>query len=358
MAAAQLSLWLEALADESESAAERADGPIDATLELLDARRRPLGKPISIARPKSAWVEVPSGEAGFEWSEAYEPLSLALDELPEEAAFVRAHMAGARVVEVPLAAALAARAQAPADRRVFNAGGDWTLLLVSERFDRADAFFDACDQLHRFILGQPPFSDPRVGAHLRLEALFWPSDSSGLFNTRVDGRLVFGDNQLVRRFIKKSRAKGKMAVVLVNIPVRGGAGGSSDRPTWVTITSAPGERWEAVALHEMGHAFGLADEYDDAAQPTREPRRLEPNVTARRRGAEAPWASRCTPGIVHDPTSDFQGRPAVPPGTIGTFEGARYKLRDRYRPTATCLMRTTNQPFCPICQAVIEEELG
>ena len=357
MADAQLSLWLDALPDGRETTAELAETE-DVAVELLDSERRPLGDPISIARPKSAWVEVPSGEAGFEWSEAREPLSLALDELPEEAAFVRTRLAGTIAIELPLAEAAAARARAPADRRVFNPDGDWTLLLVPERFDRADAFFDACDRLHRFILGQPPFSDAPVGAHLRLEALFWPSDSRGLFNTRVNGRLVFGDNQLVRRFIRKSGARGKMVVVLVNLNVRGGAGGTTDRPAWVTTTSAPGERWEAVALHEIGHSFGLADEYDDAAQPVPEPSRLEPNVTARRRGADAPWAARCTPGIAHDPTSDFQGRPAVPAGTIGTFEGARYRPRDRYRPTATCLMRTTNQPFCPICQAVIEEVLS
>ena len=358
MAGAQLSLWLDFEGEGLEAIAPSVGAaPGSVMIHLLDAERTPLGPPVELELAAPALVEIPSGAAGFDWIRARAPVSLPLDEAPEAAAFVRATAAGVLLAELPLAEAAAASPQPPADRRIFNPAGDWTLLLVSEMFDRADPYFAACEQLHQFFLAQPPFSDPAVAAHLRMEALFWPSGGQGLFNSRVNGRLVSGDNDLVRRFVKKSGARPKLTVVLVNRPVRGGAGGTRDRPAWVTVTSAANERWEAVALHELGHSFGLADEYDDAAQTTPEPNPLEPNVTARRRGAEAPWAAACTPGLIHDPTVNSAGLPAVPAGTVGTFEGARYRKQGRYRPTANCLMRATNQPFCAVCQQVIRKVL-
>ena len=357
MAGVELSLWLDPDASQPDTPSLAAAAPSDTiAIELLDSARRPLGPPVETRRPEPHLVEIPSGESGFDWTAARAPLSLPLDDVPQEAAFVRATAAGA-ALDLPLAAAAAASPGPPADRRVFNPAGDWTLLLVSELFASADAFFAACGQLHDFILGQPPFNAPAVAAHFRIEALFWPSGGQGLFNTRANGRLVFGDNKLVGRFVKKSGATGRLVVVLVNMAVRGGAGGTKERPAWVTITSAPTERWEAVALHEIGHSFGLADEYDDAAQVTPEPSPLEPNVTKSRRGGDAPWAAACTPNLAHDPTVNSAGQPAVPAGTIGTFEGARYRKQGRYRPTANCLMRATNQSFCPVCQQVIRKVL-
>ena len=359
MADLQLSLWLDrGAAPLEESALSLEAAPQGATIELLDRDRNPVGPPIGVAFPAPVHVEVPSGRAGFDWTFAGAPVSLPLESLPEAAAFVRASAGGAVLAEMSLAEAASASPTKPADRRVFNPDGKWTLLLVSEQFDAADKFFAAAKQLNDFILGQKPFSDPAVGSRFRVEALFWPSGPAGLFNPKVDGRLVSGDNKLVRKFVKKSGAKGKLTVVLVNSHVRGGAGGTSERPAWVTITSAAGERWEAVALHELGHSFGLADEYDDAAQPTAEPRPLEPNVTAKRNGAEAPWAAACTPGLSHDPTVNAAGQPAVPAGTVGTFEGARYRKQGRYRPSANCLMRSTDQSFCPVCQQVIRKVLA
>ena len=91
-----------------------------------------------------------------------------------------------------------------------------------------------------------------------------------------------------------AKANGRLTIVLVNLGIRGGAGGTQDRPAWVTTTSGPNEVWQAVALHELGHSFGLADEYDDASQPVPEPHPLEPNVTDRRNAAQAPWAALVT----------------------------------------------------------------
>jgi hypothetical protein len=150
---------------------------------------------------------------------------------------------------------------------------------------------------------------------------------------------------------------GLLTVVLVDLPRRGGAGGGQGRPAWVTITSGANETWEAVALHELGHSFGLADEYTNADQPTPEPLPLEPNVSSESDPARAPWASLCTPGHPAIPTCAAAVQPPVPLGIVGTFEGARYKDTGRYRPTAECLMQRTDRAFCPVCEAAIARVL-
>ena len=358
MADLTFSLWL----DEPPRARSRlgfapsAATPKMVEIELLDAERKPVAAPVEVPLPKPLDVEVPSGDAGFGWARVTPPLSVKVG-AAEGAEMVRARAGGRVLGFAPLAVA-APKPTLPAARRVFNPDGNWKLVLVSERFGDADAFFAAAAQLHAFIMAMPPFSEAAVGRRLQLEALFWPSGPDGLFNTKVDGRRVFGDHDRVRKFVKKSGAKGKLVIVLVKSHVRGGAGGTGKRPAWVTIASDANERWEGVALHELGHSFGLADEYDDSAQPVPEPKKLEPNVTDKRDATKAPWATLRTPGLAHNPTCDADGNPAVPPGTVGTFEGARYKRTGRYRPTAECLMRRTDRTFCPVCQAAIRRVLG
>lgn len=337
--------------------AGEALGPQHVQIELLDAEQNPVAAPVDVPLPEPLLMEIPSGRAGFEWIETDQPLSLALEGVPEAAMF-RASSGGLVLAEMALENAIAGMPGPPAARRTFNAAGGWKLLLVSEQFADAQSFFAACAQLNQHIVGNAPFSDQNVASRFQIEALFWPSGASGLFNTRTQGRLVFGDHDLVRRFVQASGSTGRMTMVLVNSAVRGGAGGTRERPAWVTITSEVGEDWEAVALHELGHSFGLADEYDDAAQPTPEPNPLEPNVTKQKNAANAPWAALRTPGLSHNPTHNSLGQPAVNPGIIGTFEGARYKRTRRYRPTAECLMRTTDKSFCPVCQAQIRRILA
>ncbi|HEY0412425.1 MAG TPA: M64 family metallopeptidase [Allosphingosinicella sp.] len=358
MADHHLSLRLDPEPLAAASAAGSGSAPARLTLEFLDAAGEPTGRTMRPVVPAPIAVEVPSGTAGFEHQAVAPHVSLAAAGIADEAVTVRARAAGVVLVELPLSAAAARAPHAPAARRVFNPTGKWKLLLVSEEFPDAPTFFAACAALDAFIRSQPPFADPALSARFQIEALFWPSPPGGLFNTVSDGRRILGDNKLVNKFVKAANAKGNVTIVLVDRPVRGGAGGSKDRPAWVSITSAPNERWEMSAMHELGHSFGLADEYDDSSQPTPEPHPLEPNITDKRNAAKAPWAALCTPGIASNPTCAAGIVPPVPLGVVGTFEGARYRPTGRYRPTAECLMQRTDRPFCPVCQAQVRKALA
>lgn len=341
MADHHVSLWLDNFSAEGA----------ELDLHFVDAAGKRTGTPVAAARPQPVHVEVPGGAGGFDWKKVSPPVSLAVDNVADHATGVHAFAGATLLAAMPLAAAAPAKPGPPAARKSYNPGGRWQLLVVSEAFATPAAFFAATDQLNTFILGSPPFDDAAVKPHFAMEALFWPSGPAGLFNTKVDGRLVFGDNALVNSFVKKSGSSGKLVVVLVNKPIRGGAGGAKDRPAWVTITSEPTETWEAVALHELGHSFGLADEYDNASQTTPEPNPLEPNVSKEKDAARTSWAGLRTPGHPAIPTCPA-GAPA-PPGVVGTFEGARYHPTGRYRPTAECLMQRTDRGFCPVCKAHI-----
>ncbi|HYJ53460.1 MAG TPA: M64 family metallopeptidase [Allosphingosinicella sp.] len=336
-------------------AAHSAAGPL--SLQFVDADERPLGKPRPLEMPRPVAMEVPGGAGGFDWHKTLPPASVAVARIPAAAAAVHAFAGDNLMAAMPLAAAMAPGPTPPASRKIFNPAGRWKLTLVSDLFVAEKDFFDAAAALDSFIRGEPPFNEP-TGARLQIEALFWPSPPGGLFNTKVDGRLVFGDNELVKRYLKKAKAKGELTIVLVNLGTRGGAGGNKERPAWVTITSAPSEVWQAVALHELGHSFGLADEYDDSSQTVPEPSKLEPNVTDKRDATKAPWAPLVTPGIAVNPTCPAGVVPPAPAGVVGTFEGARYKKTGRYRPTAECLMQRTDKSFCPVCQAQIRKALA
>jgi hypothetical protein len=328
------------------------------SVQFVDSDERPVGKVRTLEMPRPRAVEVPGGEGGLDWQRTMPTASLAVARIPAAAAGIRAFAGPRLLAALPLDAAMAPAPVPPVSRRVFNATGRWKLTLVSDLFAAEKDFFDAAEALDTFIRNEPPFNDPATGARLQIEALFWPSPPGGLFNTKVDGRLVFGDNALVGRFLKKARAKGRLTVVLVNLGTRGGAGGNAETPAWVTITSAPGEVWQGVALHELGHSFGLADEYDNSSQTVPEPNPLEPNVTDKRDATRAPWAPLVTPGIAVNPTCPAGSAPSTPAGAVGTFEGARYKKTGRYRPTAECLMQRTDKSFCPVCQAQIRKALA
>jgi hypothetical protein len=179
-----------------------------------------------------------------------------------------------------------------------------------------------------------------------------------------------------------------------------GGGGIYNLWTTVAVDSEPAEY---VFVHELGHSFaGLADEYygsqvayEDLTPPGVEP--WEPNVTAllggRPKWAElvdadvplpTPWRqaeydaherdyqarrqaliARGAPDAAHEAemralkawSGPFLGAERHA-GRVGAFEGAGYRARGLYRPSADCIMFTRNDvPFCPPCHRAIERAI-
>jgi len=360
MADSTLSLRLDDLLDPPAARGFlRAAPPTKVAITLLDKKRKPIGDAFTLDVPKPVWVEAPSEGGAFDWSAVRPPLSLPA---AKGAAFVHA-AAGGATREFAFAALRSAKPKAPDARRSFGSATGWKLLILSEMFSDATRFFDACTQLFDFVAARPPFNETAVKARFGIEALFWKSGPGGLFKTEFksevpDDRRCFGDAAIVRKFVKKADVRGNKVLVLIDSNRRGGAGGVQDSPAWSTIADLAGESWEQIALHELGHSLGLADEYVANGPGGPEPAALEPNVTRERDATKAPWRDLRTRIEPHDPTCPAGGAPPVGAGIVGTFEGARYLAANRYRPSFDCLMNHTNAPFCAVCRREIRKAIA
>ena len=95
-----------------------------------------------------------------------------------------------------------------------------------------------------------------------------------------------------------------------------------------------------VALHEIGHsAFNLADEYDYGSCATSsEP--SEANVTRSSARTAIKWRQFISAGT---PVPTQAG--ALPNGTVGLFQGAKYCTGGVYRPTENSRMRALGYPW-------------
>ena len=280
--------------------------------------------------------------------------------------------------------------------RLTTGGSGWVLVLVAELFERWDDFHAVAREFIEQVLVTPPFSDPDIKPLIGFELLFAPSSGKGLFGTAEAIRLVqatnaglpeaeqdrriFGNNKSVGDFLKQmgwrgKKADGNMVLVVVNSTARGGAGGARDgTPTWTTITGGANETWKDVALQEMGHAFGLADEYyTSKGVDNNEPAQLEPNISRHADPANAPWArywadrnqapwcQPCGTAATLDEQAAltinlFAGRQLYA-GRVGTFQGARYDATKYFRPAFDCRMNHTNVDFCICCQQVIRDSI-
>jgi hypothetical protein len=135
-----------------------------------------------------------------------------------------------------------------------------------------------------------------------------------------------------------------MILLIVNDATYGGAGGSI--PVFTANSLSVN-----IAQHEFGHSFmRLADEYATpfpgyppcsdlgGSSP------CEPNVTDQTTRSLIKWMSWIDGGTPI-PTPDTSGYY----GSVGLFQGARYKSTGMYRPQHTCLMQTLGEPFCSVC---------
>lgn len=313
-----------------------------------------IGAEFSLGRLESDLLEHPGADGRYARSRVARP-PLAPADIPDGAEALHLMLGAQALAETPaeaLAAAAAPDALGPPQRlRLGSANAAMALPVISERFATWAEFLARGQALHDWIATQPPFDG--LPDALALELFFWPSDPArGLFNTPdkadPDGRLFYGDRVLARRLLAPFIAAFPVSVILIDSVQRGGAGGQPGYSAWASVGAAPDEPWQAIALHEVGHGFGLADEYvdDDHAQDPR-PANLEPNIADDAHPAAAPWA--VTLPAAPAPSG---GLDATGPAGVGTFQGARYRI-DLYRPTLTCLMRQTTAPFCPVCCAHI-----
>lgn len=278
----------------------------------------------------------------------------------------------------------------PAGATVFD------VLLVSEGYAAAEAekFLTVARGLSDAFLRIEPYRACRD--RLRISALFLASPDSGISERKCDGsqhrdricpattrtrrtlfgmtnmvsgycRLIAGNEVRVRDALKAAHIRPLlahaginpgMAVVVGNTAVYGGAGAADVTKRPSVVWTAPTPEGGAVMAHEMGHALGLQDEYEDSGTGLPAPKHWV-NISDQHDPSRTPWRCRATDHDAPFPTCRHHN-PACgcDAEMIGTFEGAGHVSSGRFRPTKNCAMRTTGAAFCPICAAHITNRLS
>ena len=269
---------------------------------------------------------------------------------------------------------------------LFKGGRGFVITIIAEMFDTWSQFEAKAEEFILALRALDPFWGDDVGQHLGFELIFEPSPIGGHFATQKgienmlddpNERRIYGDNPAVHDYVAKPqwrRPQGygarDLMLVVINSDVRGGAGmATKGDPAWTTTENLPltlehaEEKWVNVAIHEVGHAFELDDEYSHPLTPL--PAQLGKNVTQEQSFDDAPWGDfdpdnpeiRIERGPTGGPTlaaNQAQGSRDDWKGVLGTFEGAFYNQTGWYRPAYDCRMRNTDQPFCPWCQELIK----
>lgn len=263
----------------------------------------------------------------------------------------------------------------------------WRLLIVAERFQphQRAAFFAYCRYFVEYLRNQAPFSDADLRDAYQVYACYSPSPTGGLFRSHVESeRRIFGEPERVRDYLARHedgnpalrRRRNDLVLVLMNLAQRGGAGEQmNDNIAWTTPVpwysdaNQMLEDWPEVALHELGHAFDLDDEYQRAwsggdGLPVRANIRRHADIDA------VPWPVPFDgPPIVSlyshhrvlgDADPDYpteDERRDFGAVAVGKFQGARYSEDKFWRSALRCKMRFTRDPFCAVCRSVIREAM-
>lgn len=167
------------------------------------------------------------------------------------------------------------------------------------------------------------------------------------------------NSSLVITTATNATAHWNFVVVLANDTEYGGC-------AWGDITyNSTGINFERIVVHELGHAIGnLADEYEEFSNTyssTVEP--SDANLTIQTNRGNVKWFDlilETTPVATWNKSdcTVFSAPPATWNGIVGTYEGGgRQYTCGIYRPSPNCLMRSSAQPFCPVCARRIQQVL-
>jgi hypothetical protein len=285
------------------------------------------------------------------------------------------------------------------DRRVKDLHGcrGLCVLFVAEGYtEEEESRFDAhAASACELLLATEPFAT--LGSHVQFKSLFAPSQIAGIpsfpgapgtrygtaYGTLGMARYLVCHNQHALRQ-DVAGVRWDTLVVLANSDVYGGSG-IFNSCACVAVDMGPADMGY-VLPHELGHSLGgLGDEYfgkevtyaidgEDAWLA------WEPNISALDPDNQVKWSDRLGASVViptpwqHesysramrevvDPVANKEhvasllaAEPAL--GTLGVFEGARYRARGMYRPEVDCRMFSkTAGRFCSICMRTLEEAI-
>jgi hypothetical protein len=285
------------------------------------------------------------------------------------------------------------------------------LLILGDGYTAAEMpkFHDDVKRLVGTLFETTPFRERRADFNVR--AIDLPGEDSGidrpsdgLYRRTVLGTTydIFGSERYALTYDNRAfrdvaaQAPYEFVEILLNGDTYGGGGIYNLYATTATGSgSSP-----YIFVHEFGHHFAaLADEYytSDVAYDTSgaivEP--WEPNITALQDPPALKWKDLVAPGTplptpwgkeeYEARSKEVQARRralrarkapekeldalfaqelawsrpflAAPPygGRVGAFEGAGYRAKGLYRPSADCIMFTRNlDRFCPVCARTIE----
>jgi IgA Peptidase M64 len=265
----------------------------------------------------------------------------------------------------------------------------FVLVVVAEGFTAAEqaSFESAVTDLLADMQATAPYDDPAVWQRFNIYRLDVDSTQSGADNpvacaddpagfvalppsaagTYLDAGYCTGG---IRRLLTLGEKAQLLLDLDTYVPAWDGAivvvnhqeyGGSGDGFNAIAVYSLAATATE-IAIHELAHAFGLADEYDDYDEDAEdhytgtEPD--EANVTIDLTAAK--WSTLLTASNLPtwsspDCTVPNEGQADPEPGAVGLYEGAAYCHCGIYRPQHDCKMRHLGVPFCAVCDAYIRD---
>lgn len=276
-----------------------------------------------------------------------------------------------------------------------HTGGDptttWNLVLLSEGYtqqDHDDQKWESDAASFAAVLkNTAPFSEVAIQPRFNIVRVDAVSAQSGAddplqchgsgarsatmfdasycnFNLR---RLLKVNEYLVRTTLAQVVPWRHKVLVVVNDPA---ASGGSGGPIAVI---ANGPNWQAIAVHELGHSFGLADEYDyyrgcghdvpgHNHYDTHDPEPICPNISKNDDINTVKWLQHVTDPLtapVFKSTNCLScSRVLLREARVGIFEGAAFHHCGIYRPAFRCKMRKFTTPyFCVVCADHIRQTL-